>query len=495
VLVPASPGYAVGAAHRDMTTIRDSIAGPRDTSDHAVSISVPQGRYARLVCTDFYTAVNGDWADHMALPVNSSDTLPLFADRPDTLSISKWGILAAASAQSIRALLADARVAAPTTRDPLTRILGTFYQSCLVTPRDSMSPASTPASTAPAPETDGGVARCVGATQEVLGNALSRAYLRAVTTPARLARARTLAEELRSAMEARFRAATWMSPRTKDQALHTLSRMRFLIGTTDGEVEDDTVTLSPTDYAGNRAALQYVAYKRSLTQDEHTPKTLTHGATPYTINALYRANVNAVEIPAALLHEPLFNPDSDAIENYAGLGYIMGHEMSHAFDTEGFHANAADSAAWTEGDRAYYRGEVAKLVAEYDGFTVGGLHMSGAQTIHENLADLGGVAAAFDVYMRYRRRHGQQPAVSRRRPSVDASRITPAQWFFLAYATINRVKQRHANDTMLLGLDGHSAYQWRVNGTLAAMPEFARAFDCKPGDPMALTASARPALW
>jgi len=449
-----------------------------------------------LVCRDFYTAANGEWLDTAVLPTDATvaDTSPTLGERQDTISLSSWETLKVSGQRTMIRLLSHARTVAATTTDPVLRVLGTFYGSCLVSPPQQSGQSAQPGQpTQPgsgAPEADSGVARCVMATRQSLESVLSRAYLQYATTPATVARVRALTEQLRDAMAIRIRALPTLSPVTRAQAEKKLAQMRFLIAAPEHDIGYDTLTLSPTDYTANLAAIHYVDYHKTLERQTDPDTTLRPSVSSYTINAFYRANINAIEIPVTMFQEPWYNPARNTTENYAGLGMVLGHELSHAFDGEGFRGDTTDTATWTQRERAAYQIEAHKLIAEYDRFVVGDAHVSGERTLHENVADLGGVNVAFDVYMRAVK--AGTVDVDRTTPGV--AQPTPAQRFFLTYAGVWRVKARpkHGLDGVL---DVHSAHQWRVNGVLAAMPAFAQAFGCKAGDPMALAAADRPLLW
>jgi len=459
----------------------------------AVVAQYPHGSYAALVCKDFYTAVNGSWLEHTTLTA-LEDTLPTLGEHTDTASVSSWVALATAQRRIVSQLLTQASAAVNTTANTTTsttttawtRVLGLFYKSCRGTP----PPAGTV-------ETDSGVTRCVAATYRELGDVLAHAYIASATTPAAIARVRALAEQLRAAMAARFRALPWMTAATKREALTKLAQMRFLIAMLPEDSSlaiYDTLTLSPTDYTANLAAVQYAEYLRTQWRDNHPRTDRLPTVSPiFTINAFYGPEQNTIDIPVALFHEPWFNPHAgaaEAVETYAGLGVILGHEMAHAFDREGFHKEElptpSTDSTWTPAERTAYRAEVEKLKTEYDHFVVTNIHVSGAATLHENVADVGGVNVALDVYLHTVARH---PQVQRNRS------LTPTQQFFLTYAAIWRMKTRPERRQQMEASATHADQQWRVNGVLMTMPAFAQAFGCHPGDAMVLSPTERARLW
>jgi len=431
------------------------------------------------VCTDFFTAVNKDWIERTTLPVDPSDTVQTLGVKYDTIHVDNYALVARDVQRTMLQILTEARAAAPTTKDPVTRVLGTFYNSCMVTPPSD--------STTRVKATDGGGSRCVAETDQVLGNALGRAYVSRMTTPATIARVQALAEQLRGAMATRIRALPWMSPTTKQHALQKLMTMRFRIGNADKVEDYSQLDLSPTDYTGNLTKVRYLEYQNSMKAMGGSPDTTTMLFRQYEVNAQYIPTVNAIEVPVVLFQEPFFNPNADAVENYAGLAEIMGHEMTHGFDGNGagYDENGKHDNWWLPDDYTKFTTEYTKLIHQYDAFTVDGQPVNGGKTLNENMADLGGLNLAFDVYMRGigKSTHGRTAG------------MTPEQRFFLAFAATERSKSSPNHAKYMLDRDPHAPNRWRVNGVLANMPAFAKAFGCKPGDPMVLPPAARSRIW
>jgi len=455
------------------------------TPTATLSATTPADASAVTPCTDFYLFVNGAWIAQTVLPVAPPDTVRTLAVRRDTMRVDNFTVVESGVRQILVKILTDARTAALAgTKDPITRVLGLFYNSCLVTP---------PADSAPgAKERDGGVARCVAATDDALGTALGRAYVRTVVAPATVARVDTLAERLRSAMRGRIVALTWMSPATKRAALAKLSRMRFRIGNPDADEEYERLTLSPTDFEANRRSAEYVEYQHQLKEFGAAPDQTGANTAwlyrQYTVNAQYIVTANILEIPAVLFQPPLFDPAHDDVGNYAGLGHIIAHEITHAFDTNGapFDSVGRLNNWWAAGDTIPFQREVQKLVAQYDAYVaIDSQHVSGSLTVNENIADLGGLNVAFDAYMHTL---GKTPRERR-----DGE--TPAQRFFKAFARTWRAKGSPLFVQQQAAEDVHAPPRWRVNGVLANVPAFARAFGCRAGDAMVLPEGRRASVW
>jgi predicted metalloendopeptidase len=209
---------------------------------------------------------------------------------------------------------------------------------------------------------------------------------------------------------------------------------------------------------------------------------------PQTINAFYSAGRNEISFPAGILQPPFFDAAADDAANYGGIGAVIGHEISHAFDDQGSRFDGEGNLRnwWTEEDRQSFDARTRSLVAQYDAFSpLSGYHVNGALTLGENAADNAGIAIAERAY---RLSLGGCPA-----PVIDG--YTGAQRLFISFAQIWRDKMREAARIERLKVDPHSPGQFRANGSLRNQGAFDAAFDVKPGDAMYLPPEQRIALW
>jgi putative endopeptidase len=206
------------------------------------------------------------------------------------------------------------------------------------------------------------------------------------------------------------------------------------------------------------------------------------------VNAYFAPPLNEIAFPAGRLQPPFFHATYDDGANYGGIGGTIGHEMSHGFDDEGRQYDAKGNLTdwWTASDAKNYT-ERAKVVEDqYSAYTVlDSLHVNGKLTLGENLADVVGVSVAYDAL---EKALGNKP-----RTKIDG--FTPEQRFFLAYAQARRSNSRDEALRLQIQTDPHSPGQFRVNGPLSNMPEFAKTFGCKEGDPMVRSASMRARIW
>ena len=207
-----------------------------------------------------------------------------------------------------------------------------------------------------------------------------------------------------------------------------------------------------------------------------------------TVNAYYSPPLNEIVFPAGRLQAPFFSVSFDDAANYGGVGATIGHEMSHGFDDAGRQYDAQGNLRdwWTPEDARRYT-ERAKVVEEQYGayVAIDTLRVNGKLTLGENLADIVGVSVAYDAL--------QRELTGKRRAPIDG--FTAEQRFFLGWAQARLSVLRPEAARVQVATDPHSPGRFRVNGPLANMPEFARAFGCKDGDPMVRPVSLRARIW
>lgn len=212
------------------------------------------------------------------------------------------------------------------------------------------------------------------------------------------------------------------------------------------------------------------------------------GMTPPTINAYYNPSINEIVFPAGILQPPFFNPIADDAVNYGGIGMVIGHEMTHGFDDQGSQYDKEGNLKnwWGAGDKSKFDEKVKQVIAQYNSFTVlDSLHVNGALTVGENMADIGGIAIAYDAFKLTKQGQGNT--------KIDG--LTPDQRFFLSFSQIWRIKLKEATVRRLIDLDPHSPAEWRVNGPLMNFTPFYNAFDVKAGEKMYKPESERIKIW
>ena len=209
--------------------------------------------------------------------------------------------------------------------------------------------------------------------------------------------------------------------------------------------------------------------------------------TPQTVNAVNLPLQNALNFPAAILQPPFFDPDRPAVVNYGAIGTIIGHEISHTFDEEGsdFDSKGRVRNWWTSADRTHFDEAAVKLEKQYDAYELfPGVHVNGKQTINENIADLGGVAAAYEAYRTSL--HGAEA------PAQNG--FTGDQQFFIAFGQNWCSKFREAALRNQVLTDPHAPAQFRAD-IVRNSDAWYKAFNVQPRDKLYLAPSERVKIW
>src|SRR5699024_7524219 len=199
--------------------------------------------------------------------------------------------------------------------------------------------------------------------------------------------------------------------------------------------------------------------------------------TPPTVNAYYNPSFNEIVFPAGILQPPFYFQNGDDAVNYGGIGYVIGHEMTHGFDDQGSQYDKEGNLKnwWTKEDREKYEARAQKVVDQYNNYVVlDSVHVNGKLTEGENLADNGGLAIAYAAFKMTK--EGQSDTL------IDG--LTPDQRFFLSCAQVWRIKTRPQRMLWRINNDPHAPEMYRVNGPTSNMPAFYKAFGIKAGDKM-----------
>lgn len=330
--------------------------------------------------------------------------------------------------------------------------------------------------------------RATAAVNSALGEAVGRRYIGRHFPPNTKMQARTLVENLRRAFRSRIGKAGWMSPATRQAALRKLSKMRVKIGYPDIWRDYSALDIRPGDALGNRARARLWDWRRRAARLNGPTDRDEWGMTPQTVNAYYNAFFNEIVFPAAILQPPYFDPAADLAVNYGGIGGVIGHEMSHAFDDQGSKSdeNGVLRSWWSPEDLHRFRirtGALAHQYASYEPFP--GLHLNGVTTLPENIGDNSGLAIALDAY---------RLALSGKKPPV-LNGFTGEQRFFLSWAQTYRGKTRDSQLRKNVATDPHSPVEFRVNGVVRNMNAWYQAFDVRRSDRLYLSPVDRVCVW
>jgi putative endopeptidase len=330
--------------------------------------------------------------------------------------------------------------------------------------------------------------RCLQAADATLGDVLGEAYVRRHFAPEARERAVRMVDNLAAALRERLSGLEWMTDSTRTEALAKLASFRSKIGYPDRWRSYAGLDVRPGSHLENVRRAQRWSYARSLARIGQAAEREAWLMTAPSVNAYYNPSLNEIVFPAGILQPPFFDPMADDAANYGGMGAVIGHEMAHGFDDAGRRFDASGNLRdwWTERDAAAFREQARRVADQFSAYTaVDTLRINGQLTVGENIADLGGLTIAFHAL--------QKELAGKPRTRVDG--LTPEQRFFMAWARIWRRNTRPETLRLQLATDHHAPSEWRTNGPLANMPEFARAFGCHLGDPMVRPDSVRARIW
>jgi putative endopeptidase len=322
--------------------------------------------------------------------------------------------------------------------------------------------------------------RCVDATDGALGEALGQVYVAAQFPPSSKAFTLQMVHDIEDAMSKEIDAQSWMSAETKAKAEAKLHMVADKIGYPDHWRDYSTLKVVRGDAVGNAFRAADFENKRELAKIGKPVDRGEWGMSPATVNAYYDPLMNDINFPAAILQSPLYDPQSTDVENYAHIGSIVGHELTHGFDDEGsqFDGSGNLSNWWTPDDRKQFDAMTDCEVKEYGNFTaVDDVKVNGKLTLGENTADNGGLRLAYVAFMEDARRKDLDL-------NAKQDGFTPMQQFFVAYGQNWCGSLRPQQERLQVQTDPHSPREFRTNGVIQNMPEFGKAFNCKVGQPM-----------
>ena len=322
-----------------------------------------------------------------------------------------------------------------------------------------------------------------------IGELMGQVWVRKYCSPATKARYEKLTDDILRTYGDRIRRLTWMTEATKEKALAKLARVSKKVGYPDKWRDFSALEIARDSYAANQMRCNQWWFRYYVNKLGKPIDRTEWDMTPQTYNAYYDGSKVEIVLPAAAFFIPGV-PDSlidDAVlYSYAGASTI-GHEITHGFDDEGrqYDADGNMKPWWTPADSTQFAQRAELLVEQFDAYQVGDLHIRGRATLGENIADLGGVVIAYEAFTK----------TEQYRKGEVVNGLTPDQRFFLGYALAWLGYQRPESLAQRIMTDVHSPAFLRVNGPLVNVPEFYKAFDIRPGDPLYKDPAKRVSIW
>jgi putative endopeptidase len=320
-----------------------------------------------------------------------------------------------------------------------------------------------------------------------LGDAVGQIYVKRFFPPEAKAQADALVSNLLAAFRVRLENITWMAPATKKEAIAKLGTLQVSIGYPDHWRSYAAYHVSPNNLFANLWEVSLFDYHYSLHRIGAPVDRKEWCMTPQTVNAVNLPLDNSLNFPAAILQPPFFDPKAPAAHNYGAIGTIIGHEISHTFDSEGaaFDSMGRVRNWWTPEDLAHFEAVTAALAAQYDTYApFPDLNIKGRQTLGENIADVAGLADAFDAF-HSSLKGGQAPKVDN---------FTGDQQFFIAFGQNWGSITRPAALRQQVLSDPHAPGEYRAL-TVRNEDGWYTAFDIQPTDKLYLAPKDRVRIW
>jgi putative endopeptidase len=329
--------------------------------------------------------------------------------------------------------------------------------------------------------------RGVDASNAALGEAIGKLYVAKYFSDAAKHKIRSLVTNIIAAFDKRIDALAWMAPATKAKAKAKLAALKVGVGYPDKWRDYAGLDVQKGDALGNARRSALFEYQYNLAKLGTPVDRDEWVMVPQLVNAVNLPAMNALNFPAAILQPPYFDPLRPEAMDYGSIGAVIGHEISHSFDDQGaqFDDTGRLQDWWTKDDYAHFKAQGAALEAQFNAYKpFPDLAVNGKQTLSENIADVAGLAAAYDAY---RLSLGKEAA-----PAWQG--LTGDQQFFISFGQSWRTKYREPLLRRLILTDGHSPGEFRAD-TARNLDAWYQAFDVKPGEKLYLDPKTRVRVW
>ena len=311
--------------------------------------------------------------------------------------------------------------------------------------------------------------RVVNTENEALGFAIGKLYVEKYVPPATKQDVLHILHTIRNVLRSDLKTLSWMTPLTRKAALKKLDLMGERVGYPSKWRDYSTLMIDRGPYVLNIKRTNEFLVKRELNKIGKPIDKTEWAMTPQTINAYYDPSMNNINIPAGIMQLPFFDPTAPAAVNYGSIGFVMGHEITHGFDDEGaqFDGHGNLKKWWTPADLKKFQAATQCIMGQFSQYKVNGdLPLQGKLVMGEATADLGGLILAYRAF--------HESAAYKTAKTING--FTPDQQFFLGVAHVWAANVRPEQQRNLVTTDPHPPARYRVNGTLANMPEFQAAF-------------------
>ncbi len=331
--------------------------------------------------------------------------------------------------------------------------------------------------------------RAVDGTNGALGFAVGRMYTAKYFPPEAKAKAIAMVEELKKQFAVRIDKLPWMAAATKTKAKEKVATLKVGMGYPDKKLDYSGLVVVKGDAVGNARRAELFEYDRNRAKLVSAPDRDEWALLPQEVNAMNLPLLNTIIFPAAILRPPYFDANADPALNFGAMGAVIGHEISHSFDDSGseFDADGRMARWWTDDDYAHFKDAGKALAAQFDKYEVlPGLHVNGAQCLSENIADVAGLAVAYDAW---------RATLGGAAPNAKQLDGFPAdQAFFIAFGQSWRTKLRDDVLRNQVVTDSHAPALFRVD-TVRNIDGFYDAFKPTPKNKLNLAPKDRVRIW
>ena len=288
-----------------------------------------------------------------------------------------------------------------------------------------------------------------------------------------------MVEQMIKVYKGRLTNNQWLSKDTRDKAILKLDKLGIQVGYPDKipALYDQFKVDEEESLIANLNQLIVTANKELFSRWNTPVDRMRWEMSAATVNAYYHPFKNIIVFPAAILQAPFYSLKQSSSQNYGGIGAVIAHEISHAFDNNGslFDEFGNLNNWWTDEDSAHFKQLAQKMIEEFDGIPFAGQKVNGKLTVSENIADAGGLSCALEAA----------------KTEADFN----AQEFFINWATIWRMKATEQYMQLLLSIDVHAPQKLRANIQAENLDDFYTAFDIKPGNEMYRAPEDRVHIW
>uniref|UniRef100_A0A673HMG1 endothelin-converting enzyme 1 n=1 Tax=Sinocyclocheilus rhinocerous TaxID=307959 RepID=A0A673HMG1_9TELE len=327
---------------------------------------------------------------------------------------------------------------------------------------------------------------CIGNTDDTLGFALGALFVKSTFDKQSKEIAEGMINEIRTAFKEALDDLNWMDEQTRQAAKDKADAIYDMIGFPDfildsKELDDVYEGYEVTEDNFFQNMINFYNFSARVMADQlrKPPNRDQWSMTPPTVNAYYMPTKNGIVFPAGILQAPFYAQHHPKALNFGGIGVVMGHELTHAFDDQGREYDKDGNLRpwWQNSSVDAFKNRTECMIDQYTQYTINGEHINGKQTLGENIADNGGLKAAYHAYRSWVKKNGEE----KRLPAVN---LTNDQLFFVGFAQVWCSVRTPESAHEGLMTDPHSPPKYRVIGTLSNSPDFTEHFQCPLGSPM-----------